>query len=73
MDEATQWEYHVVSAGSFWTAPSDEQMEVLLSELGQEGWEVFSTFPAHNTSKITFVARRPLTSAVRRRRSWPGD
>ena len=73
MTGATQWEYHVFSVGGFWSAPGEEQMETLLNELGQDGWEVVSSFPAHNSSKVTFVARRPLTSAVRRQRTWPGN
>ncbi len=73
MTDTAQWEYHVVSVGSFWSAPSDEQMETFLNELGQEGWEVVSSFPAHNSSKVTFVTRRPLTRATRRQRSWPGE
>jgi hypothetical protein len=48
-------------------------METFLNELGPEGWEVISSFPAHNSSKVTFVTRRPLTRATRRQRSWPGD
>jgi len=73
MTEITQWEYKVFSAGSFWSAPSDEQMETLLNELGQDGWEVVASFPPRNSSKVTFVARRPLTSSIRRQRSWPGS
>jgi hypothetical protein len=73
MADTAQWEYHVFSAGGFWSAPSEEQMESMLNELGQDGWEVVSSFPAHNSSKVTFVARRPLTRAIRRQRSWPGD
>jgi Domain of unknown function (DUF4177) len=70
--ELTQWEYKVFSAGSFWSGPTEEQMETFLNELGVDGWEVVSSFPARNSSKITFIARRPMTRTVRRQRSWPG-
>jgi hypothetical protein len=73
MTEKIQWEYHAFSVGSFWSAPSDEQIEDALNEVGQEGWELVSTFPAHNSSKVTFVARRPLTHTTRRQRAWAGD
>ena len=73
MTEKLEWEYHVFSVGSFWSTPSDEQMEATLNEVGQEGWEVVSSFPAHNSSRVTFVARRLLTHTVRRQRTWAGD
>jgi Domain of unknown function (DUF4177) len=73
MMENIRWEYRVFSVGTFWSTPSDEQLETSLNDVGQEGWEVVSTFPAHNSSKVTFVARRLLTQASRRQRSWPGD
>jgi hypothetical protein len=73
MVEKMQWEYRVISLGSFWSTPSEEQMQEMLNEIGHEGWEVVSSFPAHNSSKVTFVARRLLTSATRRQRTWAGD
>jgi hypothetical protein len=73
MAETKKWEYRVFSEGSFWSAPSEEQMEATLNELGQDGWEVISAFPSRNSSKVIFTARRPLTGTVRRQRSWPGD
>jgi hypothetical protein len=72
MAETTQWEYRVISAGTFWTAPKDEDLEGLLNELGAEGWEVFSIYTQHGTNKVFIAARRPLSSAARRRQSWPG-
>ena len=71
MAENTQWEYRVISAGSFWSGPNEEQMEAMLNELGQEGWEVISTLATHSSNKVTFVGKRPVTKVSRRQRSWP--
>jgi Domain of unknown function (DUF4177) len=72
MVEASQWEYQALSVGSFWSTPKDEDLEALLNELGQDGWEVVSVFAQHSNNKVRVIARRPLTSGSRRRRSWPG-
>jgi hypothetical protein len=72
MADKTQWEYRAISAGSFWNEPKDEDLESLLNELGEEGWEVVSVFTRYGSNKVRIVARRPLSSDTRRRRSWPG-
>jgi hypothetical protein len=72
MAETTQWEYRAVSLGTFWSTPKDEDFESALNELGEEGWEVISIYTHHSTNKTYVVAKRPLTSETRRRRSWPG-
>lgn len=72
MADVTQWEYWAISAGSFWNEPKDEDLESLLNELGEDGWEVVSVFTRYGSNKIRIVAKRSLTGSVRRRRSWPG-
>lgn len=80
-EETNQWEYRVVSLGNMWRSPAEDTMhpgrkenelEALLNELGQEGWEVTSTFTITNSDKVTLIAKRPLSAEGRRRRSWPG-
>ncbi len=69
MPEMIPWEYRVVSAGSFWNMPKDEDLETLLNELGEEGWEVVNIFAQQGNNRARVVAKRPLTQAERRRRS----
>ena len=70
-DEITQWEYRVQTVGSFWSGVKAEELEQLLNEWGEEGWEVASTHVLENTNKINVIAKRPLTDRARRRRSLP--
>jgi hypothetical protein len=72
MVETTQWEYRAVSLGTFWTEPKDEEIEYILNQLGEEGWEVVSVFTRYGTNRVRVVAKRPLSEGSRRRRSWPG-
>ena len=62
-----QWEYHVLTIGSFWTT-KDETIEARLNELGLDGWEMVG-FQMTATDKVRVVTKRPLTQANRRRRS----
>ncbi len=71
MAEFIQWEYRAISVGSFWNAPKDEDLEIALNHLGDEGWEVISVFTQYGHSRVRVVARRPLSAADRRRRDWP--
>ena len=72
MAETTQWEYRVQSIGSVF-GTKDEQVEALLNEWGQEGWEATQVFTPSQSGKVTIVAKRPLTASSRRRSSWPGN
>ena len=72
MAESNQWEYLAMSVGSFWNMPKDEDLEGVLNELGQDGWEVVSVFDQRGSNKVRVIAKRPLTTDRRRRRSWPG-
>jgi hypothetical protein len=72
MVEIMQWEYLTVSVGSFWSMPKDEDLESMLNELGEQGWEVVNAFAQHSSNKVRVIAKRPLIANSRRRRSWPG-
>ena len=39
MSENVQWEYRIETIGSFFKGVKPEKLEVLLNELGMEGWE----------------------------------
>ena len=67
----TQWEYHVVSLGG-WRGFKPEAFEAALNALGQEGWEVIGVAQEPGGVRLVAVAKRPLTQAERRRRSYPG-
>lgn len=73
MSEIAQWEYRVQTVGSFWKGVRAEELEQLLNEWGEDGWEVVSTHVIENSNKINVIAKRPLTAAVRRQRSMPGS
>jgi hypothetical protein len=66
------WEYQVDTIGSALHSPKDEELETLLNEWGEDGWEVISIITPTGSNKIRIVARRPLTEVNRRRRNWPG-
>ncbi|MBF8285711.1 MAG: hypothetical protein HW378_4626 [Anaerolineales bacterium] len=70
MAEQTQWEYRVLTIGSLF-GTKDERIEETLNEWGAEGWEAVSVYTPEGSGKVTLVAKRPLTEAVRRRHSWP--
>jgi hypothetical protein len=70
-EEKRLWEYRVQAVGSFWGGVKAEELEFLLNEWGEEGWEVVSTHIIENMNKINVIAKRPLTDRVRRARSMP--
>ena len=70
MAEMTQWEYRVQTIGGIF-GTKDEQIEALLNEWGQEGWEATQVYTPSQSGKVTIVARRLLTASARRQRSWP--
>lgn len=71
MAAETQWEYRVLTLGSLWKSPSDEDLEDLLNEWGEEGWEVIGLQKPANSNSTTLLAKRPLKLSTRRRRSMP--
>ncbi len=72
MAEQTQWEYRVKTIGSSIMGTKDEAIEATLNEWGEEGWEAINVYTPEGSGKVTIVAKRPLTDAVRRERSMPG-
>ena len=70
MMEYTQWEYRVETIGSVF-GTKDEQIQDTLDEWGEEGWEAINVYTPTNSSKVTIVAKRPLTRTGRRLRNLP--
>ncbi len=70
-EEIKQWEYRVQTVGAFFSGVKAEELEELLNEWGEDGWEVVSTHIIENANKINVIARRPLIDRVRRERSRP--
>lgn len=72
MPENTQWEYLAMTLGSILRASRDEEIEMRLNEIGDQGWEVVSAYPIQRTFRMRIIAKRQVTAAVRRQRSLPG-
>ena len=70
-DETQLWEYRVQTVGSFFSGVKADELEKLLNEWGEEGWEVVSTHILENATKINVIAKRALIDRTRRRRSMP--
>ena len=70
-EDISQWEYRVQTVGGFFSGVKAEELEDLLNEWGEEGWEVVSTHLIENHNKINVIAKRPLTDRIRRERSRP--
>ena len=70
-EDIKQWEYRVQTVGGFFTGVRAEELEELLNEWGEDGWEVVSTHIIENANKINVIAKRPLTDRTRRERSRP--
>jgi tRNA G26 N,N-dimethylase Trm1 len=70
-EEIKQWEYRVQTVGSCWSGVKAEELEQILNEWGEEGWEVVSTHILENANKINMIAKCPLTREIRRSHSLP--
>ena len=70
-EEIKQWEYRVQTVGGFFKGVPAGELEQILNEWGEEGWEVVSTHIIENANKINVIAKRPLTRSLRRERSMP--
>ena len=70
-EETKHWEYRVQTVGAFFSGVKADELEELLNEWGEDGWEVVSTHIIENANKINVIAKRPLTDRVRRERSRP--
>ena len=69
-DEIRKWEYRVQTIGNVF-GTKDENIEALLNEWGEEGWEAINVYTPSQSGKVTMVAKRPLTRSARRERSMP--
>jgi hypothetical protein len=70
MAEKNRWEYRVETFGSTFSQPKDEDLQATLAEWGEEGWELVSVHGLESTNKVRLIAKRPFSSASRRRSSW---
>jgi hypothetical protein len=70
MAEQILWEYQVRTIGNVF-GTKDENIQETLNEWGEQGWEVTHVYTPSQSSKVTIVAKRPLTSSSRRLRSMP--
>jgi len=69
-EEIKKWEYRVETIGSIF-GTKNENIEAMLNEWGDEGWEVTHVYTPEGSGKVTVVAKRPLSSITRRFRSMP--
>ena len=60
IDEIKLWEYRVQTIGGIF-GTKDELIQTTLDEWGSEGWEAINVYTPSNSSKVTIVAKRPLT------------
>jgi hypothetical protein len=71
MSELNQWEYRVLTVGTFFKGVKDNELEALLNQLGEEGWEVVGFRTVENSNRSQIIAKRPLNRTARRWRSMP--
>jgi len=71
MSELSMWEYRAESIGSSWRGLKDEDLQAILNEWGEEGWEVINAFAVSGSNKVKVIAKRPLSERGRRQRNWP--
>jgi hypothetical protein len=67
-----QWEYRVEDFGGFVNKTKKEDVQAKLNSWGEEGWEIVASVTFDNSNSMRVIAKRPLTSAERRKRSMPG-
>jgi hypothetical protein len=70
-EQTVQWEYRVLTIGSAFSGAKDGQIEATLNEWGMDGWEAVNVYTPTNSPKVTIVAKRQVTAALRRSRSMP--
>lgn len=71
MSELNKWEYRVLTVGTFFKGVKDSELEALLNQLGEEGWEVVGFRTVENSNQSQFICKRPLDRTARRWRSMP--
>ena len=71
-DEIKKWEYRVFNLGGLLNEVKPEEMEALLNQWGQEGWELVVAHHHEGSNRVRLVAKRPASgSSPRRPSSWP--
>jgi hypothetical protein len=70
MTETQLWEYQVLTIGNVF-GTKDEKIQETLNDWGMQGWEVTHVYTPSQSSKVTIVAKRPLSERTRRQRSMP--
>ena len=71
MADIPKWEYRVQTFGGALGGPKDDILTAALDEWGAEGWKVISVHNLDSSQKVRVVARRPLTRAAQRHRTYP--
>jgi hypothetical protein len=71
MSESNQWEYRVMTVGSFFKGVKDNELETMLNEMGEDGWEVVGFRTIENSNQSQIIAKRPLGRVTRRQRTMP--
>jgi hypothetical protein len=71
MTERMKWEYRIQTLGSTFKQAKDEELEALLNEWGEEGWEIIAAHNLESSSKVRLIAKRTSGRTVSHSRSWP--
>jgi hypothetical protein len=67
----TQWEYRVEDFGGMFQKSKKEEIQAQLNSWGEDGWEIIASVTFDNSNSMRVIAKRPLTTAERRKRSMP--
>ncbi|HUV29154.1 MAG TPA: hypothetical protein VMW34_17460 [Anaerolineales bacterium] len=70
MGTEMNWEYRVESFGGSLSEAKDEDLEEVLNDWNEEGWQLVSAYPIGD-KKVRIIAQRPLISSSRRKQRWP--
>jgi len=72
MTDYIKWEYRIQTMGSALKQIKDDELEALVNEWGEEGWEIINAHNLESSNKIRIFAKRPLSKSSLRSRTWPG-
>jgi hypothetical protein len=70
-NEIEKWEYRAETFGGFWKGIKMEDVQEILNQWGEQGWEVVSATGFEHYNNIHVIAKRPLTRETIRKRSMP--
>jgi hypothetical protein len=71
VSEPHQWIHQVFTVGSALRGIKDDELAQILNRMAEDGWDIINvTIPYGGRPKI--IARRLLSGAERRQKSWPG-